>query len=97
VLFCPNMCLAKNGETESKADGNKDGDDLEMIGGTSEDDFSEAIALVRYFTHSPEAANLLSEKELLFGTQSLLARYGPLLVEVCSKPDTYKVNSLTAH
>jgi condensin complex subunit 1 len=97
MLFCPDVCLAKNGETESKADGNKDGDDLEMIGGTSEDDFSEAIALVRYFTHYPEAANLVSEKELLFGTQSLLARYGPLLVEVCSKPDTYKVNSLTAH
>jgi hypothetical protein len=41
------VCLAKNGETEAKADGNKDSDDLEMIGGTSEDDFSEAIALVR--------------------------------------------------
>jgi hypothetical protein len=28
-------------------DGNKETDDLEMIGGTSEDDFTEAIAMVR--------------------------------------------------
>jgi condensin complex subunit 1 len=34
------------------------------------------------------------EKELLFGAQSLLARYGPLLVEICSKPDVYKVAKL---
>jgi condensin complex subunit 1 len=42
--------LAKQGAADGKADANKEGDDLEMIGGTSEDDFSEAIALIRYFT-----------------------------------------------
>jgi condensin complex subunit 1 len=40
--------LAKQGAADGKADPNKEGDDLEMIGGTSEDDFSEAIALIRY-------------------------------------------------
>lgn len=87
------LVIAKNGETEAKPDANKEGDDLEMIGGTSEDDFSEAIALVRYLLHHLNATNLTSEKELLFGPQSLLARYGPLLVEVCSKPDLYKASS----
>jgi hypothetical protein len=38
--------LAK--QAEGKPDANKEPDDLEMIGGTSEDDFSEAIALVRF-------------------------------------------------
>ena len=38
---------AKQSESDGKTDGNKEPDDLEMIGGTSEDDFSEAIALVR--------------------------------------------------
>ena len=33
------------------------------------------------------------EKELLFGPQSLLARYGPLIVEVCTKPEIYKVST----
>jgi hypothetical protein len=42
--------LAKQGATDGQADANKEGDDLEMIGGTSEDDFSEAIALIRYLT-----------------------------------------------
>jgi condensin complex subunit 1 len=46
--------IAKNGETEAKHDANKEGDDLELIGGTSEDDFSEAIALVRYYTPSSQ-------------------------------------------
>jgi hypothetical protein len=39
--------IAKQGDLDPKNDANKEGDDLEMIGGTSEDDFSEAIALIR--------------------------------------------------
>jgi len=39
---------------------------------------------------------MIREKELLFGPQSLLARYGPLLVEICSKPEVYKVEDLRA-
>jgi hypothetical protein len=39
---------AKQNESDAKLGMNKEPDDLEMIGGTSEDDFSEAIALVRY-------------------------------------------------
>jgi len=35
-----------------------------------------------------------SEKELLFGPQSLLARYGALIVDICTKPEIYKVELL---
>jgi len=41
------FAIAKHADSDPKHDGNKEGDDLEMIGGTSEDDFSEAIALIR--------------------------------------------------
>ena len=41
---------ARHNEADGKTDTNKEPDDLEMIGGTSEDDFSEAIALIRYST-----------------------------------------------
>ena len=39
---------AKQSDLEAKAEPTKEPDDLEMIGGTSEDDFSEAIALIRF-------------------------------------------------
>ncbi|SCU85565.1 LANO_0C04654g1_1 [Lachancea nothofagi CBS 11611] len=45
--------------------------ELEMIGGTNEDDFTDAV-------------NFVKEKELLFGESSLLARFGPLVEEVVS-------------
>ncbi|CAN3359686.1 condensin complex subunit 1 [Diutina catenulata] len=50
--------------------------ELEMIGGTSEDDFTDAISHVK-------------ERELLYGDKSLLSRYGPLVVEVCSNNNQY--------
>ncbi|CAR25264.1 condensin subunit YCS4 [Lachancea thermotolerans CBS 6340] len=45
--------------------------ELEMIGGTNEDDFSDAIAFIK-------------ENELLFGEKSLLAKFGPLVEEIVS-------------
>ncbi|ONH67307.1 Condensin complex subunit 1 [Cyberlindnera fabianii] len=44
--------------------------ELEMIGGTSEDDFADAITFIK-------------EKELLYGEHSLLAKFGPLVREIC--------------
>lgn len=50
----------------------EEGDDLEMVGGgTSEDDFTEAIAFIR-------------ERELLYGKDSLLAIFGPMVSEICT-------------
>lgn len=59
------------------------GDELDLIGGTTEDDFTEAMAHIR-------------ERELLFGPQSLLSNYGPLVAEICSRSDIYKDKSLQA-
>ncbi|KAI1810646.1 armadillo-type protein [Poronia punctata] len=59
------------------------GDELDMIGGTTEDDFTEFMAHIR-------------ERELLFGPQSLLSNFGPLVAEICSRSDIYKDKGLQA-
>ena len=51
-------------------------DELDLIGGTTEDDFTEAM-------------NVIREKELLYGQDSLLASYGPLVTEICSNNTAY--------
>ena len=60
-----------------------DQDELDLIGGTTEDDFTEAIAHIR-------------ERELLYGEKSLLANFGPLVTEICSNNTTYKDRNLQA-
>ncbi|KPI44556.1 Condensin complex subunit 1 [Cyphellophora attinorum] len=59
-------------------------DELELIGGTNEDDFTEAVAHIR-------------ERELLYGPSSLLANFGPLVTEVCANNMAYKDRNLQAH
>ena len=68
----------KKHEAERKPeDKNDEGEnELEMIGGTSEDDFTDAVIYIK-------------ERELLFGDNSLLARFGPLVKEVCSNNHMY--------
>ncbi|KAK6364938.1 uncharacterized protein PV06_04394 [Exophiala oligosperma] len=58
-------------------------DELDMIGGTTEDDFTEAIAHIR-------------ERELLYGQNSLLANFGPLVTEICANNAAYKDRELQA-
>ncbi len=58
-------------------------DELDMIGGTTEDDFTEAIAHIR-------------ERELLYGPNSLLANFGPLVTEICANNTAYKDRELQA-
>ncbi|KXH29722.1 hypothetical protein CNYM01_12106 [Colletotrichum nymphaeae SA-01] len=58
-------------------------DDLDLIGGTTEDDFTEAMAHIR-------------ERELLFGPESLLAHFGPLVSEICANNTTYADKGLQA-
>ncbi|KAI1385156.1 condensin component [Hypoxylon trugodes] len=59
------------------------GDELDLIGGTTEDDFTEAMAHIR-------------EQELLFGPQSLLSNFGPMVAEICSRSDIYRDKGLQA-
>ncbi|KAG1142022.1 hypothetical protein G6F37_007640 [Rhizopus arrhizus] len=56
-------------------------DELEQVGGTAEDDIGDAVIRIR-------------EREILYGNQSLLARYGPLLVEVCARNKLYNDRTL---
>ncbi|PBP26061.1 condensin subunit Cnd1 [Diplocarpon rosae] len=58
-------------------------DDLDAIGGTTEDDFTEAMSHIR-------------ERELLYGENSLLANFGPLVSEICSNNTTYRDRNLQA-
>lgn len=58
-------------------------DELDLMAGTTEDDFTEAIAHVR-------------ERELLFGPQSLLANFGPLVADICANNTSYNHPTLQA-
>ena len=51
-------------------------DELDLIAGTTEDDFTEAIQHIR-------------ERELLYGPTSLLSSFGPLVAEICANNTTY--------
>ena len=74
----------KEKSVEAKPEKSKeDADELDLIGGTSEDDFTEAMAHIR-------------ERELLYGPNSLLALFGPLVSELCANNTTYADKGLQA-
>ncbi|KAI0118015.1 condensin component [Hypoxylon sp. NC0597] len=78
----PRASVGRKGKTPTPAPEDA-GDELDLIGGTTEDDFTEAMAHIR-------------EQELLFGPQSLLANFGPMVAEICSRSDIYKDKGLQA-
>lgn len=63
--------------------GSADQDELDLIGGTTEDDFTEAMTHIR-------------ERELLYGEKSLLSNFGPLVSEICSNNTAYPDGDLQA-
>ena len=67
----------------AKKDKEEEGDELDLIGGTTEDDFTEAMAHIR-------------ERELLYGPDSLLTLFGPLVSEICANNTTYADKGLQA-
>lgn len=87
------MSMAPGGSAspkKKKAGKNKDDkqptpeqDDLDLMAGTNEDDFTEFIAHIR-------------ERELLYGPDSLLAKFGPLVAEVCANNTNYADKTLQA-
>ncbi|KAH7913093.1 non-SMC mitotic condensation complex subunit 1-domain-containing protein [Hygrophoropsis aurantiaca] len=72
--------LVAGGDTPTTS---KDGEELDQVAGNTEDEIGERIAGVR-------------EIELLYGPESLLALYGPLLVHVCGSPHKFKNRTLRA-
>ncbi|POR31697.1 Condensin complex subunit 1 [Tolypocladium paradoxum] len=74
----------KEKQASTKTDKEKeDADELDLIGGTTEDDFTEAMAHIR-------------ERELLYGPNSLLALFGPLVSEICANNNIYADKGLQA-
>ncbi|KDR79872.1 hypothetical protein GALMADRAFT_222814 [Galerina marginata CBS 339.88] len=77
----------ENQAAEKKASGNqraaKDGEELEQVAGNAEDEIGEQIQAVR-------------ETELLYGSESLLAMYGPVIVHICGSPHKFKNRTLRA-
>ncbi|KPA40752.1 condensin complex subunit 1 [Fusarium langsethiae] len=74
----------KEKQAPAKNDKDKeDADELDLIGGTTEDDFTEAMAHIR-------------ERELLYGPSSLLAVFGPLVSDICANNTTYADKGLQA-
>jgi condensin complex subunit 1 len=72
-------------------------DDMDLIGGTTEDDFTEAMSIIRCVL----GCNMLGvqvifdlncrERELLYGENSILSNFGPLVSEICANNIVYKV------
>ncbi|KAL9624237.1 MAG: hypothetical protein Q9160_001484 [Pyrenula sp. 1 TL-2023] len=58
-------------------------DELDLIGGTTEDDFTEAMTQIR-------------ERELLFSQRALLSNFGPLVAEICANNAAYRDTELQA-
>ncbi|EGO04014.1 hypothetical protein SERLA73DRAFT_69808 [Serpula lacrymans var. lacrymans S7.3] len=73
--------LAVGNGTPDKA--SKDGEELDQVAGNAEDEIGERIAGVR-------------ETELLYGPESLLAIYGPMIVHICGSPHRFKNRTLRA-
>lgn len=75
--------LAEKAAAGDKAKHAKDGEELEQVAGNAEDEIGERIAAVR-------------ESELLYGPNSLLTVFGPMIVHICGSPHKYKVRELRA-
>ncbi|KAJ7756752.1 non-SMC mitotic condensation complex subunit 1-domain-containing protein [Mycena maculata] len=73
----------KDGAEKQANPRGKEREELDQVAGNAEDEIGERIAGVR-------------ETELLYGPQSLLAVYGPMLVHVCGSPHKYKNRTLRA-
>ncbi|KAF1829727.1 hypothetical protein BDW02DRAFT_560476 [Decorospora gaudefroyi] len=73
----------KRGATKEPTPAPEEADELDLMAGTTEDDFTEAIAHVR-------------ERELLFGPQSLLSNFGPLVADICANNTSYNHPTLQA-
>lgn len=65
---------------DAAAAASKDGEELDQVAGNAEDDIGDRIAGVR-------------ETELLYGAESLLAVFGPILVLICGSPHRFKVRN----
>ncbi|TCD67328.1 Condensin complex subunit [Steccherinum ochraceum] len=74
---------AAAGRNSPARGGAKEMEELDQVAGNAEDEIGERIAGVR-------------EHELLYGKESLLAVYGPMIVHICGSPHKFKNRTLRA-
>ena len=74
---------APNASPTKASAADHDQDELDLIGGTTEDDFTEAMTHIR-------------ERELLYDEKALLSNFAPLVTEICSNNTAYKNEDLQA-
>ena len=65
-------------QASSNQKSSKDADELEQVAGNAEDEIGERI-------------NGIRETELIYGPESLLAMYAPMIVHICGSPHKFKV------
>lgn len=58
--------------------------EIDQVAGNAEDDIGDNIAFIR-------------ESELLYGDDSLLTVYGPLIADICANPKKFKVRPVLMH
>ncbi|KAL1713076.1 non-SMC mitotic condensation complex subunit 1-domain-containing protein [Schizophyllum commune] len=73
----------KKGKKQDSRDTSKEADGLDGVTGNAEDELGDMFLGIR-------------ERELLYGEDSLLALYGPILHHVCASPHKYKNKVLRA-
>lgn len=83
VVAAEKAAEAESRRTSGVNDKDEPQDELDLIGGTTEDDFTEAMQHIR-------------ERELLYGPDSLLATFGPIVSEICANNTKYKDKGLQA-
>lgn len=76
ILSC---AAEKQAANASGNPASKDAEELDQVAGNAEDEIGDRIAGVR-------------ETELLYGPESLLALYGPMIVHICGSPHKFKVS-----
>ena len=75
---------SKKGADKGKSDEPaEEQDELDLIAGTTEDDFTDAI-------------NSIRERELLYSPHAILSSFGPLAAEICSNNTQYPHRELQA-
>ena len=70
----------KKARNASPTQSSEGGGELEQVVGNAEDDIGDRLAAIR-------------ESELLYGENSLLAVYGPMLASICRNPGKFKVRA----
>lgn len=77
-------CRTAAAKASASAGKDAKGDDLDQVSGNAEDDIGDNMAFIR-------------EHELLYGEDSLLALYGPLISDICANPSKYEVRAPGSH